>query len=285
MGRGACWLGVALAALMVGAPAVLADGGQTISGAPAIAYGQQEFGNTANGSQDSDGLFHSYWGLSVTAGDQVTIDWEVPANAGDDSPELRVFSVGTTDFNVDNTDPAQEEDLNSNSRNELVFSATVTGVMPVDFRSGDCCVGPYDFTARVQHAVSLGLPALTTVPLTGSVSVAVHNPDGAALSDPSLVVYLQIKPFHQPWANIGSAAASVGVAAISYTIPATLAGQHVSVRAVAAGSAYLTQATASEKVLVGSAPISPPPVHHHRHKHHKHKHHHHKHHHRHHHHG
>lgn len=282
MARGAGWIVAALAAALIGAPAALADGGQTISGATAIVPGQQEFGNTANGAQDSSGIYHSYWTLSVTAGDQVTIDWEIPPASDNDDPLLRVYPIGTTDFNVDNTDPAEEQDLNSNGRNELVFAATVTGTMPVDFRSayGDSA-GPYDFTVHVLHDVRLSLPSLSSLPLTGSVQVGVHNPDGVALSDPGLVVYLQIKEKHGTWTNLASAAASAGVATITYTAPTTLSGEKVSLRAVSAGSGYLTDSTASEKVLVGDEPTGPgpvtKPVHHKRHHRHRRHHRHHRH--------
>jgi hypothetical protein len=284
MGRGAGWFGAALVALLVGAPVALADGGQTISGAPAIVSGQQEFGNTATWPADSNGIHHSYWGLSVTAGDEVTIDWEVPPAADNDNPFLRVYPSGTTDFSVDNTVPVHDQNLNSNGRNELVFSAPITGLMPLDFSADE--TGPYDFTVRVEHDVRLGLPAMTTLPLTGTVSVGVHNPDGVALSDPALIVYLQIKPKHGDWTTIGSAPASAGVATIAYTVASTLSGQKAALRAVSAGPSYVTDSTPSEKVLVGDAPPPPPrPVHHrHRHRHHHHHHHRHHRHHRHHHH-
>jgi len=103
----------------------LADGGPSIAAAPGIAYGQQEFGSTATGGFESQGccacpVYNSYWLATVVAGDRVTVNWEGAAN----STYLAVYPVHTTDFTVATTDPAEEQGLNSNGKNQLVFAGS-----------------------------------------------------------------------------------------------------------------------------------------------------------------
>ena len=276
--------GAICALLLLSPHAAVASGGANVSTAPQVSYGQQEFGNTAtdHGEQTENHCLYlgetgnSWWNLPVNAGDRVTIDFESDPSI---DVGLAVFAVGTSDFQVGTVGESHYATPDGNGKAQSIFTATVTGTMPMDFFECDT-PGPYDFTVQIQHDVRLGLPALTSLPLTGSVSVGVHNPDGVALTDPALIVYLQVKPKGGDWATIGSAPASAGVATISYAAASTMAGQKVSLRAVSAGPGYLTDSTSSEKVLVGAAPLPPTKRVHHRHEHHHHKRHRHHHHHR-----
>jgi hypothetical protein len=77
--RGISILGAVAGTLVLVVPA-FAAGGATIASAPTVAYGQQEFGNTATDSTVAQDLCHgsdqtSWWLASVTAGDRLTIDF------------------------------------------------------------------------------------------------------------------------------------------------------------------------------------------------------------------
>jgi hypothetical protein len=222
-----------LAGVLSGASSALADS-STIAGAPAIVVGQQEFGNTASVTPVSSDCYRAYWLLSVTAGDSVTIDWE----SQESGTSLDVFPPGTTDYNVDNTNPIEQQDLSSNDKNELQFQATSTATLPVSFRSG--CgdpAGPYDFTTDIVHAMIVSLPPLAPS-LAGTTTVGVHNPDGVSLSGAPIVVNLQVSGPGVPWTTIGSASPVAGEATISYTVPSALAGKTVRFQAVGSGSGY-----------------------------------------------
>lgn len=151
------WLITALV-LAVGAAPAEGEGAQTVAAAPIVAWGEHYTGNTANGFKDAERVYYSWWNLSVTAGDSVTIDWEAPNYLVGEYPEIHVYPVGTTDFNYKNVPESEYnlQGLNSNGRNELQVAAPKTGTMPMSFISeGGCCsgkVGPYAFTAYVHHA-------------------------------------------------------------------------------------------------------------------------------------
>jgi hypothetical protein len=126
---------------------------------------------------------------------------------------------------------------------ELVFSAPATGTMPMDVESCDS-IGTYNFTAYVRHRVVLALPAISSLGRRGSLSVSVHNPAGGAVSDPALMVALQVRT-RSGWTTIGTAAAANSVAKVTYRVPRALKLGRVKLRAVASGTAYLTQTSAT----------------------------------------
>jgi hypothetical protein len=244
-----------LAAAVLLPASALADGGPSIAAAPAIVFGQQEFGNTATGGVVPDGCggdfytsYRSYWLLSASAGDQLTIDWEAQAN----NTELDVFPVGTTDFNVDNANTLEYQRLNPSGRNELVFSVSSSGVLPTSFRGcGDVgnAPGPYDFTAYVRHVVRLALPPVSKLRRSGTLRVAAHTAEGGVITDPNLLVDVQLRSGGR-WRTIGSAAVVNSIAAVPVRIAARFAGKRVTLRALAHGGAYLSTATRSRRVLI-----------------------------------
>jgi hypothetical protein len=255
-----------LAILLTGASAALADGGTSIASAPRVTNGQQEFGNTANGAVAGDCSwfttvatdYASFWLLPVAAGDNLTIDWE-----GSGVVWAGLWPVGTNDFNVNDATTAEQDTLGSNGAQEDTLTATQDGVMPLEF---DNCggfrgvsPGPYDFTVHVHHGVVFSVPALTTLPLTGSLSVGVRNPDGVTITDPSLSVALQVQGGDGNWTTVGSAPAISGVANIKYSIANSLAGQQVSVQSATNGDAsYSSQASSPQTVTLAARPVAPP---------------------------
>ncbi|HEY4778860.1 MAG TPA: hypothetical protein VIH47_04630, partial [Solirubrobacterales bacterium] len=109
-----------------------AEGGKTIAASTPVSLGQQEFGNTAEG-QDLEGQacrYRSYWNVTATAGDLLTIDWE-----GTPGTELNLMPVGTTDFTLFQTEPVVHQEESSNHKNQATYTAPVSGSMPLYFRS------------------------------------------------------------------------------------------------------------------------------------------------------
>lgn len=238
---------VAVLALSGAAPA-LADGGRSVASATPVAFGQQQFGNTANGGYyASCGEDHnSYWSLYVTAGDRLVIDWEAQTSG----TELRLYSSGVSDFNINDSNPLAERSLSSNNRDELVFNVPRTGVMPLRFSAGcgDATdLGPYDFTAYVAHGLELSFPRVSRLARRSSLRIGVHNPDGVALSDSHLGVAIELRSGNK-WQVIGLSAVSNGLANVPVRLARKLRGKRVRIRALAAGSGYRT--TISRSVLV-----------------------------------
>jgi hypothetical protein len=177
--------------------AALASGGAAIATAPLVAYGQQEFGNTATddpgGSCNWNAVLtegFSWWQLPVTAGDRVTIDYQAEfQNFG--SLDETVYPVGTSDFDFAQTDPIdQTNDSGDGVHGQDVFTARQSGVMPLLFDNTDCVDGgggPYNFTTYVQHAIVLSQRHWSNRRShTTYITLTVRNPDGAPIDSSSL---------------------------------------------------------------------------------------------------
>ena len=257
-----CLLPVLMASLLLGSCLVssaAADGGPSIAAAPLVAYGQQEFGNTATGGiNNPQCTYSSNWLLPVTAGDQITIDWEIQAAR----TWLLVYPLGTSDFNVGAAQPLQQQDVIDNGKDELVFSASASGNLPLVFQTDGplpACpgdpndAGPYDFTASVRHVVRLALPRVFKLTRTATLKVAAHNAEGGSITDPNLTVEVQLKT-GKSWNSVGRAAVANATATIPLKIPQHDAGKVVSLRAIAHGGSYLSAATSSRRVLITSPP-------------------------------
>lgn len=255
--------GVAVAAgavsLSAGSAIALADGAQTIAAATPVALGQLELGTTVTGSLTTDGLdgYESYWALPVTNGDDVTINWQAPLDVNANGPLLSAYEVGTNDATLADAAAIESDTLGANGLDAVNFTADATGVMPLQFESNECCSesipGPYQFTASVTHAVVLNMPSVSSLSAKGTMSVGAVNPDGLALSDPTLAVSLQVQSGSQPWSTIGTAPVSAGTAKIAYTVPGSLAGKTVKLQALAQGAAYQTQTSDTRTVSVPPA--------------------------------
>ncbi len=228
-----------------------AEGGKSIASATPITVGQQEFGNTDNlapghvrGCEEHEG---SFWALSVTAGDTITIDWE----AGPYTP-LDLLPVGTTDFNLDKTSPVASQEPAGNGKNELTYVTDLTGTMPLELwgATGNDCMptgSPYSFTVYITHAISVKLPRVSAVHSKGTLTVAVHNPEGGPINAPSLLVKLEVDA-HGSWHTIGVASVANSAAVVHYRLPAYLARQRVAMRAIAVGPQYKTTASSQTTV-------------------------------------
>jgi hypothetical protein len=245
-------IAVGAVSLFAGSAVALADGGQTIATATPVVYGQLETGNTANGGVTTDGAdgYESYWALNVTNGDDVTINWTAPLDQNGNGPVLSVYEVATNDASIEDANPFWSDNLGANGQDAMTFTADETGMMPLQCE--ESAPGPYQFSATVTHAVVLTVPNVSTLADKGTIDVGVANPDGTGLSDPSLVVDLQVQASGQAWSTIGSASASGGSAKIAYTVPASLDGKTVQLQALAQGAAYQTQTSTSQSVAVAA---------------------------------
>jgi hypothetical protein len=217
--RGFLWFGGLAAALMCCWPAsALAIGGGSIASAPTVAYGQQEFGNTATdlpANEFANGYCYSWWLVPAIMGDKITIDWtSEPDTNGAYLSALwaYLYPVGTTDFNFSNTNPVAEKEVNyvENGLQELQYLTNRDGTLPLEFQAGarNCQedAGPYNFTAYVSHELVLGLHAHTNrAHHSTTFSVAVHNPDGAPITGVPLVATYQLLS-HGHWQKIRSGA-------------------------------------------------------------------------------
>ncbi len=254
---------VLVATAAIGTSPAIADG-QAIASATPVVYGQQEFGNTANGGVgdsrcvSSGNAYRSWWGLSVTSGDQLAIDWETHEK----SMTLFAFPVGTTDFTFLTISALLEKQVNINYKEQATYTATQTGVIPIEFKSDTGCnnpTAPYNFTATVLHAVVLSLPTVTALPDSGAISVAVHNPDGAPLSDPNLVVSFEVLVSGSSYTAVGSAPVVNGTATVPFTLPSSTFGQSVTIEASSTGAVYVPGSSATEAVTVAKPAPPPPP--------------------------
>jgi hypothetical protein len=250
-------------------------GGKNIASAPSVVYGQQQLGNTAEGSHltSSCGLFggfsgcceaayREFWSLNVTAGDLLTIDWESQVLA----TELKLLPVGTTDFNFFQTEVVADQSLPGNGKSELKYKAPQSGVMPLDFRVCEATPGPYDFIATDQHALVVSLNSRGYIIPTNTLTAQTNLADGSPAPD-GLEFWLNAY-----WRRHGFAQYRAVSSGGSLRFPLALprSTEHHTVTFVVvrpAGARY--QAANSARLRVHVNP--PAPTHHgHRHRHHHH---------------
>jgi hypothetical protein len=218
------------------APSAQAEGGPAIAGAPVVSYGQQEFGFVHFVKYED---CRQWWLLPTVAGDHLQIDWEVQ----DPYIELRLYGVGTTDFNFLQKSALTSGGVNANMKAEFTYVSEETGDLPMLFTDPGCYgnaePGPYNFAAQVTHSVVVASPNLTVLHAHGVVAVPVHDPTGGEVNNPALSCALEIKGRGQ-WITIGRAPVVSSLATIHFTVPVRLRHQSVSLRAVATGAGYFT---------------------------------------------
>ena len=160
-----------------------AAGGANIASAPTVAYGQHVFGNTATGEYDCGPA--EFWNLSMKAGDQVTIDWATTESRY--ANQLFVYPAGTTDFSINNVEALHTYDIGSNNHAEAVFSTGTSGSYPIIFAAEGCDssknAGPYDFTATIQHGLTISLKPYTRIRTTTVISASANLADGTPVPD------------------------------------------------------------------------------------------------------
>jgi hypothetical protein len=230
--------------------------GTSIATAQAVAFGQQEFGNTINGrlwentncEEGKRKENESYWALSLVVGDELTIDWE----AQQPQTKLELFPIGTTDFNLGKTAPLVQQGLSSNNKNELKYTdSTVGGAMPLIIHNASCegtnGPGPYSFVVYVLHAVRVYLPRLSTLRPSGAMTVSVRNPEGGNPPGSPLAVELQLAG-GSGWRTIGSGTTSGTSAVVHFKVPSALRHRRATLRALVHGHEYQPATSAHLKV-------------------------------------
>lgn len=226
------------------------EGGASVATAPSIPWGQQQFGTIAGGSTSLTASYcrsgssaasqmpTRYWLLNGATGDHVTIDFEVGPRAN-----VIVMPNGSTDFTLDAPPLFDDQyfiNANAGGKHQLAFTLNQGGLYPVLFCQYVDYATAYNFTANVKHAVVLTLKKRKKLSRSGTLNVAVHTPEGLAVSDPALTVAVQIKkPHSRKWKRIGSASVSNSVAAVPYRLSSSLLGKKISIRAVTSGLNYV----------------------------------------------
>lgn len=166
-----------------GGPDTLPPG--TLASAPTVMPGQEYSGNTATSVTDSLGNHREFYKFSVTAGDQVTVDWQTAS-----SSENVYFSdcpVGLSDSTWTTTTCDWFGDGDSNGSGTATWTAPTSGVQVLQFKT-DTHGTPGPFTLTVQSVgagsgtATSGLPAGATICDKDIPDVA--SPDGI-IGDPS----------------------------------------------------------------------------------------------------
>lgn len=231
-----------LLALVV-APSARAEGGAAISGAPVVAYGQQEFGYVHFVKYED---CRQWWLLPSVAGDHLQIDWEVQ----DPYVVLRLYPLGTNDFNFPQNNTLTSGGINSNMKAEFTYVSEQTGDLPMLFTDPGCYgnaePGPYNFTAYVTHSIVVGSPNIAVLHARGIVAVPVHDPAGGEINTPVVTCVLEIKGRGR-WTALGTAPVANSLATIHFKVPPRLRHQHVALRALATGAGYFPASSTARK--------------------------------------
>jgi hypothetical protein len=243
--------GLMAAALLYGvhaAPAI-ADGGTDIASAPAIAPGVMEFGNTNDAllPYGCDEQIADFWTIDLIAGDKVTFNW---GSESDFVQDIDIFPPGTNDYNIESQHDNGKyvtDTVGENGKEQTVFTASQTGNYPLDFNAG--CgsddPGPYYFTAYVDHGLVLSLQQKPARHHSTTFRLALHTPNGAAVSASTLTATYADK-VRGRWTTLTSTRAPYGT---TVKWPKPDAGKTESVRVTVSGSGYQT-ASSTVKVKV-----------------------------------
>ncbi len=224
-------------AMVTTAGSASAEGTTTIAGDPAIAIGQQEFGNLSVTDPN-------WWSLPLTAGDSVQILWEAQKSG----VYLRLYPPGTTDFNYEPHGPRLVDSLlEEQLKREVLYEATRSGLFELDVITAQKEGGPFSFTINVTHKIVISVPSAHTLHAKGVLVVPVHNPEGGPIDDTTVQVELQINA-HGSWHTVGTAHVANSAATIPYVVPRRFRRLHVSLRAIAHGSGYALASSGHRRV-------------------------------------
>jgi hypothetical protein len=208
-----------------------------------VSYGQQEFGYLHFVKLED---CRQWWLLPSVAGDHLQIDWEVQ----DPYIVLRLYPLGTSDFNFPQKSTLAGGGVNSNTKAEFTYISEQTGDLPMLFTDPGCHgnaePGPYNFTAYVTHSLVVGPPNITILHAKGVVAVAVHDPAGGEINNPAITCTFQIKG-RSRWTTVGTAPVANSGATIHFTVPARLRHQRVTLRSVVTGTGYFTASSIDRK--------------------------------------
>jgi hypothetical protein len=224
--------------------------GTDIASAQSIAFGQQLFGDSGTALypynfRDCRDAKGDYWKMTLFAGDRVKFQWESP---GGFIHAIDVFDTTINDFNFSNATPISAYVIGSNNKAESRFVASRSGTYPVVFNNDCGPYGPYDFTAVVQHDLSIGLPVRREISRRDHLSVGVHTLDGQAITEPALQLELQIY-VRRKLRSLGVASPIQGQANFSVSLARRFKGHTVRLRVRSTGLAYRAR-TATRKYIV-----------------------------------
>lgn len=244
---------VGVAAALGALPLALAAGGETIATAPLITSRQQYVGDTAEVPERGtcflgNSSFSEYWRVRLTAGDALTVNFGITEINVDFT--VLLYPHGTTDSRVDGARSLASVSVGRNGAGRLEFRAARSGTHPLRFSScGGFATGPFEFRAQVKHRALLSLPARRSVDRTGTIAVQVRTPDGRPITDPALRVTL-LGTWGNKTRTLGRTSPKKGVASFKPSLPASVGGSAIKLRAVAEGRDYFGAVTGTRTVRV-----------------------------------
>jgi hypothetical protein len=234
-------------------PLALAAGGDTIATAPLITSRQQYAGDTAQVPESGtcflgNSSFSEYWRVPLTAGDALTVNFGITQTDVDFT--VLLYPHGTTDSSVDGVRSLASVTVGRYGKGRLTFRAARSGTHPLRFSScGGFATGPFQFSVLVKHRARLALTPRRSIDRAGTVAVQVRTPDGKPITDPTLRVTLRAT-----WGNktrtLGRTSPKRGVASFRLSLPASVGGSAIELRAVAGGRDYFGAATGTRTVRV-----------------------------------
>lgn len=228
-----------------------AAGGSSIAAAPAVTFGQQQFGNTSCCVDPTASQRHSeWWRLPLIAGDRVTIDVAYDASGQGALTSVQAFPASTTDFNLAQAKATASESVDFAfqrlpAKSEIKFAANQSGSWPLEFYTqtdGGFTTTPYQFTAYVSHAIVLAAHP-TIRGARDSVFVSARTPDGKPLPSGAIRVKLLAR-IGKGWRQLAQAKPIGGRAVLRFSPPTGLRGKTASLRVVATGIGYQPAARA-----------------------------------------
>jgi hypothetical protein len=175
-------------------------------------------------------------------------------NTGDYADTLDVYPAGTTDFSINNVNPAFQFSIGDNHRAESIVTAGSTGAYPMVFSDSYSCGragGPFNFTATIKHSVVLSLGSVKKLAgRAGPVKVGVRTPDEQPITDSALQIRLIGSWTGHKAVKLANGSPSNGSVTLNVKLPKSAYGKNVSVRAQASGGDYLNAQSGVRTVQV-----------------------------------
>jgi hypothetical protein len=242
--------GLALLAISAGVAGATAAGG-SIASALVATPGVQENGSTSFTDNCQNNF--EYWTVHLTQGDLLKLTWGTPPAVN----RFALWPAGTDDLKNNgclyssgwSTWPMTAP-LVDDTSGSVQTVAPATGSYPLLFLdTTGANAGAFAFTAVVQHAASVTLPQLSTLPGAGSLTASVMAPDNSPINDSTLKLTL-----NGYWSNrahaIATATPSAGIATFSYSLPSSVWGKKIQLQISGGGANASYQPVTSQKETV-----------------------------------
>jgi hypothetical protein len=218
----------AVVAAALAAPAVAAVNGTKPSTAPNVVVGQQYFGTTHTGTNDTQ---EEYWHLPpLLAQDVIQLAWHV--SGVDDTFATQVCLIeGADDYNYGSfecSDSNSYDTPNGAARSFIPVPSASTAAFLMFYKRGFTCCnsgGPYDFIVEaILHKIGVSLAPRSTVGRKAAVVARAVLTNGAAVPD-GVVGKLKVSYHHK--ARTYAATSSGGTLNFRLALPRKWRGKRV----------------------------------------------------------